>query len=179
MPRRGPTPTTPENALSKFIDGMLAQMFAAENRRLQTAIDRMVERQEEIAPSHGVLAFMYKGTVYRSARAFAIPQNRHYPTLHLTLWSDMDDHLADRTYIDRDRQSIQQMLYKCLNGYTDTQDFRNRLPEVLISYLNERDRQTPRTVPFEEAACLNDRDLKMYQRILPRIELYAISRMIY
>lgn len=176
---RRPLPTTPENALSKFIDGVLASMFAAEARRLQTAIDKMVERQEEIVPSYGVLAFMYKGTVHRSARAFAIPQNKHYPTLHLSLWSAMDDHLADRTYIDRDRQTISQVLYKCLNGFNGTQDFRNRLPEVLIGYLGERDRQIPRTVPFEEAACLNDRDMKMYQRILPRIEMYAVSRLIY
>ncbi len=179
MPRRGPPPTTPENALSKFIDGVLGQMLAAENRRLQTAIDKMVERQEEIVSSNGVLAFAYKGTVYRSVRAFAIPQNKRYPSLHLSLWSDMETLLADKVYIDRDRQTINQMLYKCLNGFKDTQDFRNRLPEVLVGYLDGPSRQIPRTVPFEEAVCLDERDMKMYQRILPRIELYAVSRLIY
>lgn len=178
MRRRGPLPTTPENALSRFIDGVLAQMLLAEARRLQSSIDRIVDQQEEISPSNGVMAFMYKGTVYRSSLARFKPGNNQYPTLHLSLWSMMDEHLSDAVYVERDRQTLGQVLYKCLNGYTDMQDFRNRLPDVLVGFLTEH-RQIPRTVSFEEATCLNERDMKMYQRIQPRLEMYAISRMIY
>jgi hypothetical protein len=179
MMARRPVPTTPENYLSKFIDGMLAQMFQAEHRRLQGSIDRLVDQQEEIANSGGLLAFMFKGTVYRSSLARFKSANNRYPSLHLSLWGAMDEHLADATFIERDRQTIQQVLFKCLQGHGDMQDFRNRLPEILLGFLKPEHQQMPRTVPFEEATCLNDRDMKMYLKILPRIEMYAVSRMIY
>jgi hypothetical protein len=169
-----PLPITAENQTYKFLSQFLEKLFEPEGRRLQQALDRIIDQNEELAPTGGKLGIWYGGERFVHSRAQA-----HFNTVPPLAWAlndQMDAWLKDKATIKQDRELIQQTLFKCVYGWNDRQDFRNRLPDCLIPLLGSN---LARTVPFEEAVCLNPRDKRQFEKILPKIELYATTRLIY
>jgi hypothetical protein len=91
----------------------------------------------------------------------------------------MEKFLKDQKEVQQDKELIQQTLFKCVFNWRDGQDFRNRMPDAVVPLLSDGMQKLPRTVPFEEATCLKDRDRRQFEKILPKIELYTTARMIY
>lgn len=171
-----PVPVTAENYTFRVLNGLMDTMFAPEARRLAARLDDIVNQQEEVKPSGGKLCFRYGGAVYRHSRAAVLP---NAPSLEWSLNGLMDQYLADVSRTGEDRGLISQTLFKCVHGWKDVQDFRNRLPESVVPLLSDGVQQLQRTVSFEEATCLKDRDQRQFLKILPKIEMYSTVRLIY
>jgi hypothetical protein len=101
------------------------------------------------------------------------------PMLHDQLWNQMEEYLKDEKDVQQDRELIKQTLFKCVFNWRDNQDFRNRLPDCIVPIMSDGIQNLQRTVSFEEATCFKERDQRQFEKILPKIALYATARLIY
>jgi hypothetical protein len=172
-----PVPVTAQNQTYKWLTQFMDRVFEPESRRMQQALDRIVEMHEEILPpeQRGWLCFRYGGDVFAHSRTITV--NKAAANLAWALNDQMDKWLKETRELRLDKDQIQQTLFKCLHGWNDRQDFRNRMPECLVTVTGSN---LERTVPFEEATChLTPRDRRQFEKILPKIQLYATTRLIY
>lgn len=173
-----PIPINESNMTFKVLHGLMDQLFEPEKRRLQACLDRIIDQHEESQSAKGFLSFMYGGKTYQHSRCGAAFKN--LPSLAWNLNDQMDAYLKDGRNTTQDRDLIHQAIFKCVYGWNDVQDFRNRLPEVIVPVYWLNKAAPARTVPFEEATChLNERDKRQFSKILPKIELYSMARLIY
>jgi hypothetical protein len=165
--------------MHQFIDALKTKLFEAEERRLTAGIDRIVEQHEEIkGPS--LMQFMFNGEVYRHSKANTI--HKSVFSLAWELNGEMEKWLKDRKTIDLDRDQIGQMLYRLqshvMQGYDGTrQEVRDALPECLVSLVPVF-QNLPRRMNTQ-FFLRSDRDFRQYAKILPKIEMYAMTKLIY
>jgi hypothetical protein len=168
-----------DDQIFRFIEAIKSKLFEPEERRLKTAIDRLVERNDSDA-EHNYQGFMFSGEVYRHSRANVLYKS--YPMLAWSLNEEMETWLKDQKAVNLDRDQIGQMLFKLQSrviqgGENTMQEMRDALPECLVP-LVPRLQNLPRrfnTLFFLQG----ERDLKQYNKLLPKIEMYAMSRLIY
>lgn len=163
----------------QYITPILAALFTAEHRRLETAMVRLHQANIRAWNQQGD-GFIYMGEAF-------IPKGtpkgkRNNLPLHLDLWGEADAHLADRRIIENDGAQIQQLLFKLLEpcGYTGSmaQDVRDAIPECIIDIMHPDTRALSRM--REPVALLNHpRDWKFYERVLPKLEFYSAARLLY
>lgn len=158
-----------------FIEAIKKALFVPEERRLTAALDRLVDSHDEINKDH-TMGFSFNGEIYRHSRSSTI--YRSWPVLVWALNGEMETWLKDRKAIALDRDQIGQMLFKLLYQANDLQEMRDTLPECLVPIVPDF-QGMPRKFNQEFLIRHNERDLKQFRKILPKIELYAISKLIY
>lgn len=161
--------------INPLIDEIKSMLFAPENRRLAAAIDQLVDSHDEINRDH-TMGFMFNGEVYRHSRSNTIYQS--WPMLAWALNGDMERWLKDRKQVQLDEAQIGQMLFKLLYQANDLQEIRDTLPECLVSLVPQL-RAMQRKFNQEFLIRHNERDLKQFRKILPKIEMYAMASLIY
>jgi hypothetical protein len=165
-----------------IIQHIIKTIFASEDRRLTSWIDRMCKRNQEAyrIESKGqmvpVQGFIFNGAFYRPSDITGPISGRR--ALHGSLWSEMESLEKDKKLTDSDKGFIQQTLYALLDPCKTDQDIRDALPECLVSTLPQLNRyERTRSPAFTIEG--NPRALRQYLKILPTIEDYAAARLIY
>lgn len=167
--------------LYRFIDPIKEKLFEAEERRLKAGIDRLVEQHDELSePIKRFMGFMFNGDIYRHSRANLIYKS--YPMLDWSLNEEMEAWLKDRKAVQLDKDQIGQMLFRLqshvMNGSEHVvQERRDALPECLVS-LVPKFQAMPRNFNIQ-FFLTSERDIRQYAKILPKIEMYAMSKLIY
>jgi hypothetical protein len=161
--------------INPLIDEIKSTLFAPENRRLATAIDRLVVQNDEEC-EHPYKGFLFAGEVYRHSLGNTIYKS--WPVLAYALNGDMERWLKDKKQVQLDEAQIGQMLFKLLYQANDLQEIRDTLPECLVSLVPQL-RAMPRKFNQEFLIRHNERDLKQFRKILPKIEMYAMASLIY
>lgn len=170
------------SATYPIITHIIATIFAPEDRRLAGWIDRMCKANKEayrpeLGPIAGQLqGFIFNGVFYRPSDVTGPISGRK--ALHMSLWGEMETLEKDKKFVDTDKQFVQQTLYSLLDPCQTEQDIRDALPECLINTLPTTSR-LPRTREPAFTIEGNDRAMRQYLKILPKIEVYAAARMIY
>ena len=119
-------PLSPGDLLQKIV----TLLFAADENRLQSWIDRLCRQNQEAEGLEDPIGFIYAGIYYRPTWLGRGKFDR--PVLSLSLWSSMDAFLKDKTIVDRERQFIVQSLHTVLSGCESTSDARDALPEAVV-----------------------------------------------
>lgn len=168
------------DALFRFIEQLKDKLFEPEERRLKRGIDRLVEMHEEIkGPSY--MTFMFGGEKYCHSRATTI--STVVPMLAWELNEEMEKWLKDRKSVNLDKDQIGQMIFRLQDAVMKTgheqelQERRDALPECLV-FLVPGFQSIPRRFNIE-FFLRTERDMRQYQKILPKIEMYAMSKLIY
>lgn len=155
-------------------------LFVAEERRLKAAIDTLVISNNEVQ-GQALMGFFYNGDYYIHSKAsFHVSPGIYTPkpTLHMSLNDQMQAHIKDRVAVKLDRDQIRQILHKLLDVCLHTEHVRDALPECLVSLVPDLARM-PRKLP-QERFLLGDARLKrQFLMLLPKMELYAVSRFLY
>lgn len=161
--------------ISDVISKLSELLFKAEYRRLDTEVTRIDQLNRE----HQKLAykgFVYAGQLYMPKNTDIIQQGPK-PMLSWELTQTMEDFLADKRVIERDKKTIEMMLYKLLRDCDGAQQIRDALPEVLVSLTSlgnyTRTREAAYTISGDERA---ERELSM---VLPKIAFYSATRLLY
>lgn len=101
------------------------------------------------------------------------------PTLAFELLTEANEFLNDVKKVELDKEQIKQVLFKLLYPTTTLQEIRDALPDCLVPLapdISKLSRQTDDPTWFIRN---DERALKQYRKILPKIEMYAMSRLIY
>lgn len=163
-------------ALYPLINQIMAKLFAAEQRRLGLNVKRLCNMHAELTcmPCHG---FVWNGEIYDH------PDKRHSfkpgerPALAFSLAPEMEDHLADKKQLAKDEAAIRQLLFKLLYQCTDRQELHDAMPACLIGLVPEFAGMQRKYNP--EFLLKDPRIIREYSRILPKIELYTATHLIY
>jgi len=168
---------------SEWIDAIIKRLFSAEDRRLDGVVEEL-NRKNSALKGKQLFGFMHMGQRYvpscYKAQQIALARSRQpLPTLSFELQAEARNLVSDFNKIDLDKSQIQQLLFKLLYQANTLQQIRDALPECLsplVPEVSKLRRQTDDPTWFIR----NDaRALKQYKKLLPKIEMYAMSRMIY
>jgi hypothetical protein len=158
----------------KVIDHIVDVLFAAEHRRLAHAVDDLCKANNEAYGEH-FDGFHYQGQFYRPQ---GLKGQLKRKVLHLSLHPRMDLHLQDEASVKLDEQMIRQTLFQLLDPCRSEQDMRDALPNCLTDTLGESAkllRQNDEAFTIRD----NERAMKQYKRVLPKLELYSAARLLY
>lgn len=161
-----------------IIRHMITKLFAAEDRRFQKIIDQLHKQNQE-ALSIQLDGFMFQGKFYKPSNAATGGGLRK--TLHLSLWDQMQAFLNDKSKIDNDATAIRQMLFKLIDpapyiGGDVYQNIRDAIPDCIADTLPPEIGMLSR-MGHPDFKTLSD--LRQYNKILPLIEFYSATRLLY
>lgn len=158
----------------KIINHLISNLFTAEDRRLKKALEILCKKNEE-AYGKQLDGFLFQGDFYTPAGIAKHPKFKK--VLHFSLNEEMSFYYSDFKCIERDKERIQQMLVKLVGKAETLQMMRDTLPDCLATMLpalNEYNRQGDVGCTLE-----NQRDRDQLKQILPKIEMYSVTRLIY
>lgn len=154
-------------------------LFVAEERRLKAAIDALVMANNE-AHKQILSGFFYNGDYYLHSKMLPSLQSVRVPkpTLHISLNDQMQTHIRDKVTVKLDRDQIKQILYKLTYPCLSIQEVRDALPECLVSLVPELNklRREKRQGMFFFG---DQRTERQFLILLPKMEMYAVSRFLY
>lgn len=170
--------TTMAQTLAEYFTGYL---FQAEVRRLGAWKDKLIKLNNE-AKNKQLAGFLYKGKWYQTS---GLPNGRYEKVpLTFTLGPEMEKYLADENHIKLERQVIGQLLSRLLSPCTTYQDMRDALPDCLaecVPSIRQLSRTREEAWPLRDVieAASYERSLRQYEKLKPKIEMYAATRLIY
>ena len=153
-------------------DTILRQLFEPEQRQFERQVDRLVDDNDALV---GKLTegFNYLGVNYgRNGRLGFM----NSVTLDARLASRMQVLIQFRKQMECEKQLITQMVFKLITPCRTTQEMRDALPECLATMLSEK---LPRTRDPAWVLVENERDMRQYRKILPKIETYSTMKYLY
>jgi hypothetical protein len=159
--------------LNRFMKQIVDALIFSDYERRVKAIDAIIMKNCELQ-GRTEMAFAHMGKVYHYSDR---PRRyRSYPMLDPSLHDEMEQWLYDETMVERDRVYLKQGLFPLLEDCMSHQDFRDALPECLVTLIPDyaglpRTREPGYTIMNKPAA------LKRYAKMLPKIEAYTISKM--
>lgn len=165
-----------------WIDKICERLFSAEKRRLDKRTEDLMEKNDvqRGKPSHG---FIHMGKLYvpenmRRVNA-AMRRKATTPPLAITLIDEAKSFIHDASTVERDEKEIRQLLFLLLSNCSNEQDIRNSLPECVVNLMPEL-RHLNRTLINPCYYIQSDwRAVRLYDKVLPRIEMYAMSHLLY
>lgn len=165
--------------INSLVRKLTASLFVAEERRLNGKIVELNTRNKQVRKLQ-VDGFLFSGQFYLPTGVSTVrfgPGQAKAP-LHDSLVDSMEEYLADQKSIRTDQNLIRQTLFQVLSNCRTDQDFRNALPECLVEHIEGLNRLS-RTEEPGYTVRSNPRALRQFQKALPKIELYAATRLIY
>ena len=158
----------------KVVDTIMGRLFANDRKRVEELKGELNAKncrvRGEVAPG-----FIYVGKSYIVGR---LTPRQPLPTLSLHLLKEGEEFLKIANTLKHDEEQVRQLLVQLLYGFKTTQDVRDLLPETLVVMFPDL-KKLPRT--REPAWTISDRPRAMreYQKLLPKIEMYSVSNLLY
>lgn len=173
------------NNSHEWLKIIMKRLFEAESRRIDMMVQKLTERNSAIKKTY-TLGFMHLGEVYipecnkeMYRMTAANVKSSQTPALAFELLSDIGSFISDVKKLELDKAQIKQVFFKLLINCNYKQEVRDSLPDCVITFmpeLKELNRQ------MEDPCYLIRSDwraVRDYERMLPKIEMYAMTRMIY
>jgi hypothetical protein len=162
--------------MHKVIDDITDTLFAPDKRRIAGWIDRMIGKNEECLGKANIHCFIYNGEFYRQSNVRGHIQFR--PALDYSLWDEMDQLLADKKQIEKDRAFVRQALVALLEPCGTIQEVRDALPDCVAETMPQLQGIERRASPMWSIVG-NVRAQRQIDKIMPKLELYSIARMMF
>lgn len=152
-----------------YSDQIIKKLFQPEERRHKQICEDFLKKNNEILGENRD-GFRYMGKAFLAAYNAA--------PLATELVTDFSKHLAYWNQVQRDQQYIKQILVNLLKPCVGRADVRDALPECLVSFFPEL-QGIART--REHGWTLKDKPMlyRQYINILPKIEMYYATSLIY
>lgn len=157
-----------------LISNIQDKLFKAEKDRIHKLKIELHNKNDAAigTRSHG---FIYRGErfyVYRASQRVALP------SIVFALNKEATSFYNEYSTQVREEERTRQLLVQLFNGCITTQDFRDALPETLVVLVPEF-KELPRHKEPAWTIQDNPRALREYNKLLPRIEMYSVTSMIY
>ena len=161
---------------------LVDSIFSAEEGRLQGTIDGIIERNRLLVTGGQMLCFRYEnGDLFISSKAAVRPGPRTaWPSLHKHNRAALHAYYSDNAVVQEDRQRITQALFNATLGCNSWQDWRDTLPDFMVSLHPAL--QATKRMRNEHYELRMDHQKRVYDawlEILPTIEFYVAARMMY
>ena len=119
--------------------------------------------------------FKYKSKTYTNGTNIIVP----LPDLAKDLHSEMDKYLLDKSIIEKDKKTIEQLLFTITKEIDDTQHYRNCIPDSIVRFAITEVKAHSRTLPMDECLQDNPRAYRQYLNYKLMIDVYSASQLLY
>lgn len=153
-------------------------LFEGEIRRLDCLMEELVQSNDRLLTVQPSAGFMFLGKFYKRSTAKVAPMHGERHMLHPTLLEPMQEYLQATSKFMMDAHKINQMCYRLVKNLSTSQDIRDALPECLIG-LSDEAMQLPRTREAAFTIIGDERATRQYEAVLPLIEFYAATRLLF
>lgn len=153
-------------------------LFLAELKRLDDVLLKLIEDNEQLQGVYGTAGFSYLGEFYISKKANRIPGYGEQVQLHPQLYDRMQKYNEQSARLLTECTMVNQMVFRLVTGCTTRQEVRDALPECLVAQDAEFTK-LERTRPPAYTLDKDERALRQYHKVLPLIEYYAGSHLLY
>lgn len=164
----------------RWLNAIMAKLFEAEDRRLDRIVSDLNRKNCE-ARGRAAAGFFHQGIRFipldqkQAARANA---KQPLVTLVPDLTAQAESLILDFKQTDDDKTQIRQLFVRLLDPCMTTQEIRDALPECVIPLVPELE-QMPRRFAIGWSIHGDPRALRQYTKLISKIEMYAVSRMLY
>jgi hypothetical protein len=166
-----------DGQILQWIESIKRQLFKAELRRHNEIIEELNERNSKIKQIQ-YIGFTHRGDFFIPKSCQHIRIKPKLPTLAFELIPEAEKFFLELDKFNLDSKQIHQILFKLLNPCMDKQDIRDALPECIVALFPKLSAIERRNEP-QWSIRNNPRAIKEYQKILPKIEMYSMSRLLY
>lgn len=161
-----------------WINTLLVHLFEAEKRRINKMIFDLTSKNSKIK-NQFTSGFKYQGEMY-------IPSEYHHlriagktlPSLSIQLSEEVITFSNEKIKLEKDMIQVKQLLVCIIANCNDEQELRDSLPECLVALSPLK--VLPRK--FNEPTYLTRSDehhKREYYRLLPLIEMYSVTQLLY
>lgn len=165
-----------------WLTRIITKLFEPEDRYLDRLVVNLNQANSEVKGKEFV-GFVHMGVAHiplanRTRRPRGRP-NEYCPTLDFTLLGQAEQYIQQRNRVKLDRDQIRQALFHLLCQCSDMQEIRNVLPDCIVAMFPalSAHRRTVQDPLYMVRS--NKPFVEQYQKLLPKIEYYAMSRMLY
>ena len=162
-------------SLKTEFEFLIKKLFEPEARRHQQQVNQLIEENDKLLGRY-TQGFNYLGENYGRDGAIVGPTTTE--VLSPLLAPRMVKLLQFCKNVEFDKQLITQIFVKLIQPCQSMEDLRDTLPECVVSL----DSYLPAMQRIREPAwsiANNPRDLRQYEKVLPRIETYCAMRFLY
>lgn len=159
---------------------IVKHLFLAELVRLDGVLNGIIDKNDRINGVDASAGFLYQGEFYQRSNSTREPTIGERLVLNPALWSLMDNYLKACSRLTMDVHLINQTVYRLVRGCMSYQDVRDALPECLVAQDQTgkykglaRTREAAWTIAGDERA------IYQYEKVLPSIEYYAATHIIF
>ncbi len=152
------------------------ELFSSEQKRIQDWIDKLSRKNQEAWNLPEGLGFLHNGAYYKPS--WLGRGNWPKKALHSSLHDEMDAFIVDLGTLNNDSDFIGQAIFGLISNCNSMQDVRDALPECLVQLIPEW-KNFSRTRDEAYTIVMNRRAYRDYQKVLPRMHVYAVAKLIY
>ena len=159
---------------------IVKELFLVELSRLDDYLLKIIKQNEECSGWYNTAGFMYLGEFYQGKNATRAPTHGERVVLHESLYDMMTNYLNQSARLLRECHMVNQMVFRLVQGCSTKQDIRDVLPECLVAQDKDSDFMSlERTRPAAFTIQNDDRALRQYKMVLPLMEYYAGSKLLF
>lgn len=164
--------------VNQIISALIEKLFEPEKRRLAATINDLNASNKRLKKLQ-FDGFLYGGKVYRPSGVSTVVMSAGQANagLDFSLNHVMESWLRDQKIILDDQAFIKQMLFRLLKPCQSGHQVRNALPECLVGLAGLGD--STRTDPMGFTLEGDERALRQFAKLLEKMELYAVTRLLY
>lgn len=159
---------------------IVKHLFLAELVRLDGVLNGIIDKNDRINGVDVSAGFLHQGEFYQRSNASRPPTYGERLTLNPELWPAMDKYLKASSRLIMEVHLVNQTVYRLVRGCMSYQDVRDALPECLVAQdQTGQYKGLPRTREAAWTLAGDAMAIKQYEKILPSIEYYAASHLIF
>lgn len=164
--------------LFKLSQRILKCLFEPERRRMDGIVQKLTDANSRHY-GRETFGFMFDGNFYvPKGNGTAATADKVKLSLATHLIPEAIQFRNEQKALDLDEHRIGQMLFKLTQPCTTMQELRDALPECLLQFI-------PELKPYERrfneqwSIMTDARAMEQYRKILPTIEAYTVSHLLY
>lgn len=171
------------NNSHQWVDAIIHALMGPEKRRLDRRISDLT-RSNNTMKRVNAPGFIYKGEKYipeDRRQEFGINriQNKHLPPIAFELMAEASSFSLDKDLVDTDETQLRQLFYKMIRDSNTIQELRDALPDCVVRLMKDLSHVTRQNDDPAYAIRGDHRAMKQYEALLPKIEMYSVTSMLY
>lgn len=170
-----------EDTIAKLTNSsdVVKHLFNPELRRLDNMLLDIIKQNEECLILRDTAGFLYQGNFYKRKGWQAPAFGERHP-LHESLFKTMQFYQEQTSKLLMEVHMINQMVFRLVQGCLDRQDVRDALPECIVVQDKHMElNKYPRTRPVAYTLDGDKRAMAQFQKVLPAMEYYAGTHLLY
>jgi hypothetical protein len=154
------------------------ELFAAEERRLDRIVSDLNRKNCE-ALGKGLYGFRHQGMRFVPLGLARSAIGQPLAALSLHLAPQAESLIRDTRQIAEDKAMIRQLFVRLLDPCLAVQEIRDALPDCVAPLLSDLDKVSRSNPDPLWSIRHDDRAVRQYTKLISKIEMYAVTRMLY